>query len=328
MKIAAFPNPSGSRYWRLEHPFRYLRKQGIEAIVCEEGITEEIAQWADIYVLQSCVNKEGIALLYAHQQEHSKKIVVDCDDSLTIDSDNPFKADHDAMDAPATIRKTIEIADLVTVTQGSLARQIESINKNVLVLPNYMDMDVWDKPRLPAVSDRVRIGWAGSMTHLEDLKMIVEPLKQIKRDYPQVDLIFCGDPRIAESFGDVKVETMLGVPFEVWPSRLNGMRLDIGLAPLRPTTFNKCRSNIKWLEYSINHVPGIYSPTAYNFPDFDGNLGQIAENDEQWYRNLENYVLHPWLRQEIGDHAYAWVRREFDLKRHVQKWVRAYTQLT
>lgn len=327
MKIAAWPNPSGSSQWRLQQPFKYLRKMDIEAYVCPGPITEEIAREADIYVLQSCVDKEGIALLYMYQQEFGKKIVVDCDDGLVLDESNPFKADHDAFNATAIIQRTLEIADLVTTTTPYLSHRLKKINPNVQVFPNYLDLELWEKPKLPSIPDRIRIGWAGSVTHLEDLQMIVEPLKQIKQTYPQVELIFCGDPRIRELFGDVPVEVMLGVPAEVWPTKLAGLRLDIGLAPLRDTEFNRCKSNIKWLEYAINKIPGVYSPTVYNFPGFDGRLGQIAESPDQWYRILENYILYPTLREDIASRAYAWVRRQYDLSRHATKLAQVYASL-
>lgn len=326
-KIAAFPNPSGSALWRLAWPFKYLNKLGDDARVIQGGITEEVAQWADVYVLQGCVDKDGIALLHAYQKEKGKKLVVEADDAIVVEGDSPFKMEHDLANAPAVIRATMEVADLVTTTTPYLARKLREVNPNVVVLPNYLDLDVWDIPRKVNVGGRIRIGWAGSVTHLEDLKMVVEPLKALKARYPQVDLIFCGETRLRDLFTDTPIEIMLGVPPEAWPSRLSGMRLDIGIAPLRDTEFNRSKSNIKWLEYSINHIPGVFSPTVYNMPGFDGTLGQIAENIDQWYRCLENYILHPILREEIADHSYAWVRRRYDLSRHALEWARAYAGL-
>ena len=36
-------------------------------------------------------------------------------------------------------------------------------------------------------------------------------------------------------------------------------RLDIGIAPLLPTEYNRCRSDVKYLEYAAKGVTGIYS---------------------------------------------------------------------
>ncbi len=82
MKICGWGNDSGSCYWRLVDPFKYLRKRGIKAYVSQNGINDDEVGWADILITQSCTDKKGIALLYQYQQEHCKKIVIECDDGL------------------------------------------------------------------------------------------------------------------------------------------------------------------------------------------------------------------------------------------------------
>jgi len=49
---------------------------------------------------------------------------------------------------------------------------------------------------------------------------------------------------------------MLAVPFDAYPMRLAGLRLDIGLAPLIDNEFNHCKSKIKYFEYSIVKAAG------------------------------------------------------------------------
>lgn len=327
MKVCAMPNPSGSAFWRLYDPFKYLNRLGVETIVSNKGITREQIVWSDISVLQSCVDKEGIALLAAFQGEAGKKIVVDVDDFTTVDDDSPFKMEHTITQAEEVMKITIGIADLVTVTTPYLAEKIRPLNKNVVVLPNYLDLDRWDLPKLKNTSDRIRIGWAGSLTHLEDLKLLQEPLKRICAEFPQVQLVFCGDTRVADLFPGLPIETMLGVPFEAWPARLHGLRLDIGLAPLRDSEFNRCKSNIKWLEYSIAQVPGVYSPTVYQHRGFEPKFGLVANDAEGWYRAIKNLIIHPELRADIQANAYGRAKREYDLKRRIPLWKKAYASL-
>jgi glycosyltransferase involved in cell wall biosynthesis len=121
---------------------------------------------------------------------------------------------------------------------------------------------------------------------------------------------------------------MNGVPFEVWPSKLSSLRLDIGLAPLRDTEFNRCKSNIKWMEYSMVGVPSVCSPTVYGHYDFDGVYGQIAENQEQWYRCIKNYIICENLRKDIATRAMSCVKTGYTLKTNIKKWVKAYKKLT
>lgn len=324
MKIIAYPNPSGSAKWRLEHPFKYLRRHGVEAWVSDEGITEKAASWADIIVLQQCVDREGIALLYAYQQEHGKKIIVDLDDFPILNDDNPHAIEHKISDAANVVMRTVEIADMVTVTTEYLAEKIRPYNKNVVILPNYMDLEFWDKPKRFNTSKSIRIGWAGSMTHIKDLEYLRQPLEHLYKEYPQCQFIFVGETRLADVLPNLPIETIPGLPMESWPTKLNALQWDIGLAPLLNNEFNKCKSNIKWQEYAIAQIPGVFSPTVYQERGFDGHFGMIAENQDHWYRALKNMIDFPQLRQDIRESAYTHVTRRFSLEKNIEQWIKAY----
>jgi len=336
MKIVMYGNDSGSKFWRLVDPAKYLSKNGIEAYVSEEGINEYEANWADIIVVQSCTDKNGIAYLYQMQQEKGLKIVVESDDYFDLNDDSPFKEEHNLHDAKFVITQTMKIADLITTTTDYLAKKLSKFNKNVEVLPNFMDLERWDLKKLKNNDGTIRIGYLGSITHLEDVKMISEPVKRISKEFPEVRLILMGDPRLAEFFEGVPMEVMNGVPFEAYPAKLHSLRLDIGLAPLRDTEFNKCKSNIKWQEYSVAKVPGIFSPTVYESSSFhitfDGNVGMIAENEEQWYRCLKNYIICKPLRKDIASRAYSFItgtsKGGYSLENHITRWISAYNKLT
>lgn len=327
VKVLMFPPPSGSAVWRMTDPSKYLNRCGMDVQIATEGITKEAVEWADIYVLSSCIDKNGIALMYEYQQEHGKKIIVDADDLPHLNEDNPFKMDHDRTNASAIIEKTFEIADLITTTNDYLAGKLEEFNENVVVLPNYMDLERWQRPKLKNTSDTIRIGWTGSITHYNDLLLLQKPFLKLANEYPKIRYIFMGDMRVKDMFKGLPVEAMLGVPFEWYPDRLHSLRLDIAVAPLRDTRFNNSKSNIKWQEYALACYPGVYSPTVYQTHGFDGRFGMIAYNDEAWYRIIKNMIEHEVIREDITSQAYARLLERFDLKRNIHKWVTAYESI-
>lgn len=326
MKIRAFPNPSASRHWRLEAPFKYLRRNGIDAKVVDSRITEEIAQEADIVVLQGCVDKEGIALLHYYQDKHGLKIAVDQDDLIEVDEDNPHYKEHQVKKAAEVIKITMEIADLVTTTNKFLKKQLSQYSDKVQVIPNYLDMEYWDMPKQPREEKQLRIGWAGSITHLSDLAMIAPVIESLAEEFPEVKWVFVGEPRAEQLFSKkINAEYMLGVPFEVWASRLHGLDLSIGMAPLRRTTFNKAKSNIKFLEYAVAKIPGIYSKVVYSRRNMDSRFRGIIANDlNEWRIGLHNLIVSRYLRKDIANCAYAHVRQQYDLKDRVSEWESAY----
>lgn len=326
MKIIYYCNDTGSRHWRGTDPAKYLRAQGYEAYVSDEMVTEKALAWADVIVTNSIVSKDAIALIREYQVLHGKKLVVDCDDYFDLNDDSPFLKEHTVSDAKEVIQITMGIADLITCTTTYLQSKLRLINPNVKVLPNMMDMGRWDLPKHFNTSNKIRIGWAGSITHLNDLKAIVKPLIRIKEEYPQVEYVFVGEPRIADEF-PFPVEIIQGVPFEVWPARLSGLRLDIGLAPLLETPFNKAKSNIKFLEYAINKIPGVYSETVYMYSGFEPKFGLVAMNEDHWYRAIKHLIDYPERRDEIKESSYTRVKQSYDLEKHISLWTSTYKGL-
>lgn len=329
MKVVMYDTPSASKYWRLVDPAKYLNLTNRFEVVVADAITEESILWGDIFVLHNCIDKEGIAMLRAYQQERGKKIVVDVDDYLVLDDSNPNKKLHDITNASEIIKITIGIADLVTTTNKYLASLLKrNINpKKIAILPNYMDLERWDLPKLKNTSDKIRIGWLGSITHKADLEMIVEPLRRICSEFPDVEVVTVGDMRTRTIFDGLPLDARLGVPFDSYPALLNGLRLDIGLAPLVDTTFNRAKSPIKFYEYSIAQVAGIYSPTVYQHKGFEPNYGMVAYDSDQWYQGIKTLIEHPDYRNDLASNAYRWVKQKKDLKKHIKEWETAYFDL-
>lgn len=328
MKILGYPNPSAATIWRFEDPFKYLRKSGIDAVVINNGIQENDLLDADAIVVKGLIDKSLITLLYAHQQENGLKIVVDMDDDIRVDESNPHIIEHKLANSYDVTKTLLGIADMVTVTTEYLANRMREYNSNVVVLENYIDLERWDiQPKLKNDSDRIRIGWAGSITHIKDLQFIEEPLTRICNEHPEVELVFVGELRNLTLFGGCRKFVQYGVPMDAWPQKLSGLRLDIGLAPLIHNDFNKCKSRIKHYEYAINMIPGIYSPTVYDEQHFDGYFGLIAPDKERWYACLRNMIQSKELREDIANSAYGFVKRHKSLEKHIGEWVEAYNRL-
>lgn len=331
MKIRAFPAPSGSAVWRLIDPFKYLRKNGIDAhVVSEGGITNEWCEGADVIVLQNLVDPTMLGRALYYRENKGLKIVADVDDWWEANSDNVYKKTHEVKNFGQISEDIATLADMITTTNEHLAGNLYQFNKNVVVLPNAMDMERWTRGATHRnTSNRIRIGWAGSLTHYDDLAMVASALKRILHEFPQTELVLVGDMRFRQLFVNVpRVEVMLGVPMEAWPHKLHGLRLDIGIAPLVDNEFNRCKSNIKWQEYTIAGVPGVYSPTVYRKGHFEYEKnGLVAETEYAWYLNLRNLIICPPLREEVVYNATGSLNRMYNLERNIVGWIEAYRSL-
>jgi len=327
MKIAAWTNPSGSAYWRLIDPFKYLDKTEYDARIIHGPITEEVAQWADTYIVQQCVHMEGLALLIGLAKEQGKKLIVEHDDAIAVSNDNPFKLDHDALKAREILTITMQNANMITCTVPFLGKKLARLCSNVQVLPNFMDFDRWLLPTLPNTTGRIRIGWLGSITHWEDMKSIAPALNKILGKHPDVQLVLVGDPRFRELFPnhERQVETRYGVQFEAYPSLLHGLRLDIGIAPLVVNTFNKCKSDIKLQEYASCGIP-IVATDMENYTHSKIPALLCVDNDE-WVSALDEYIGDAQLRAKDGKANYQALLKHYNLKENIGLWNEAYKML-
>lgn len=320
-KIVGFPNPSAASYWRIKDPFNYLAKLGHECVVSDSGITQELAEQADVYVLQGIVDMDGIATLYEQQQEHGKKIIVDCDDWMEVPDDNPHKKEHEVSNAIEIIKKTMEIADLVTTTNENLSKELREINPNVRVIPNFIDLDRFGGERFEE-NNRLKIGWMGSMTHYKDLELVAPAIKEILDKYP-VDFVMMGDPRLKNLFPDHNVECQLGVPFEYYPQKLRSLRIDIGICPLVDTVFNRAKSNIKAMEFGSLKIPVVASKVS-PYQDLEGVIPLV--NPEEWFKAIELLILSREYRKDVARSLSNWTIKHA-LHNNYNKWQNAIDSL-
>ena len=328
IKVVAHVNSSGSAYWRIRDPFKFLNETGeFDCRVASEGITRENTAWADIIVTQSTVDKNGIALLREYQVEHGKKLVVELDDYPKLTEDNPFSLNYEMQNAGEIIKITTGIADLVTVSTPYLKKEIKGWGKNIKVLPNLMNMERWDLPTTKNNTDRVRILWAGSVTHVEDVKILRSALSRIAGDYPQTDFYFVGDIRMRDVFRALpRSEYMLGVDFEAWPCKLAGLQADIGIAPLQDREFARSKSAIKVYEYGLHGMPVVVSPVE-PYKRLKGWPVRYAKTDDDWYGHLSELIVDKDKRDTEGAKLRKKIIKTRSLQGNIGMWVDAYKSI-
>lgn len=342
MNILAFSNQTGSKHWRLQSPANYINaRTEHEFAVVDSKMWNNDTLGADIVVAQMWRNPKGVDI--AHKM--GAKVIYEADDIILGVGGQDRKMLMDLTDEQAeqTI-ETIQKADCVTVTTEKLAEHYRQFNNKVYVLPNYMDFNWWGKPQKTEKASReIRIGWAGSKSHREDLFLLVPVMKKIMEKYDNVRFIYCGFGGMSSGRGSTEVgygedvfrelpvdkrEYYLGVPLEFWPIKSKTLGIDIALAPLLDDEFNAGKSNIKYQEYSCNLTPGIYSDTVvYNGTVKHGKTGYLAKSSEDWIEAIEEYINHPKEAMEMATRAYNDVLKNWDMEKHYNEWIEVYKTL-
>ncbi len=268
----------------------------------------------------------------AQQKSPWRKIVYEIDDLLIdIPADNP---NREIVNKKEQIIDSLREADAVTVTTDMLKDNLSIYNKNIYVLPNYIDLDIWGRDRWePNVcKDRLVVGYIGTPTHKKDLEMIFPAIKKVIDTYGD-KVVFkfwgCITPELHRLRG-VEFVSSLVPDYKSFAEYMKGLDIDIALAPLVMNAFNECKSNIKFLEYSVCKIPGLYTRIApYTDSINDGQTGMLCDdNSDSWYNAMEYLIENPDLREQIAENAYREVMARYTLEANAYKWFDLYSSLS
>ncbi|MCH8925869.1 MAG: glycosyltransferase, partial [Proteobacteria bacterium] len=161
------------------------------------------------------------------------------------------------------------------------------------VLPELLHASLWAQPiREPSTTPT--IGFLGQASDAANLALIEDALVNVStRLGSRVRFVFigCVTPTLAALPG-VRV---LPEPLD-YPARARVMHeagLDIALAPLRDTAFNRCKGRLRWLEYSAAGAAGIYSDLpGIRESVSPGRTGLLVGSaPEAWASALEQLAL-------------------------------------
>ena len=276
----------------------------------------------------------GCAIMY-NRDKYKKKVIFDIDDNyLDIPESNmlydKFKAGKKDRAFLSTI---LSFADAITCSTIPLKERIQQhikdvhgIDKPIFVIPNLNDIKDWNYKPVEKSIDKVVIGYTGSNSHHDDLKMIMPAIESVMKRHKNVywEIIGSLDKATAKKFfrnWDKEVierVAMIGATptFREYPEWLSQRAWDIGLAPLVDTAFTRCKSSIKWLEYSVYKIPTIASrvypyfmPVGERKTITNGETGILCTND--WEKQIEKLVLDKELRLKLGENAYNHVKNNW-----------------
>jgi glycosyltransferase involved in cell wall biosynthesis len=195
----------------------------------------------------------------------------------------------------------------VTVSTQALCQLLKAFNRNVVVLPNFHDINVWSANEIPQhKSSTVKILYMGTRTHQADFALVENALLRLKENYGEkveIEVVGVTDEvknRSSIHFANVPFEETCSYPgFVKW--LIAHSNYDIGIAPLVEGPFNRGKSIIKYIDYSALNLAVLCS----NVEPYKGEIkhlrdGLLVENTEQdWYKNLKLLVDSPDLMAQL-----------------------------
>jgi len=278
-------------------------------------------------------------------QENGKKVVFDNDDTYVPNSGVPMGKFFGAKEAELIetwnkkIYEAIGVSDLVTCSTETLAEEYRHLHPNVVVMPNLVDPDDWPEPEHKP-SPKLRVGIVGSVASTGDWEVIKPFLDTIK---DEVQLVVMGLPRrdhdhatlteifqpMFDYFDACGTEYRLPVPMADYPHELLDMNLDLCLIPRTDNYFNRCKSNIKFLEMSMLEIPVIASGFEDGRSPYQGKdepYMRVCVTLDDWAKAYEN-LKDRRTREALGKAAREYVLGNYHIKDHAHLWRNEYLKL-
>lgn len=345
-------------YYRTFKPAKQIKEHDVDVVgtdVINYGPTFE-ANWLNIFTtydivwIMHFIHEQNASAQAFFKQKLKKKLVYDLDDNyLDLPESNPvFDKFQKTKRDRSILSTTLSFASALTVSTEPLKERIQAhmkkmydIDMPVFVIPNLNDVNDWNFKPAPKYKDRVVIGYSGSNSHQEDLVLVLPVINKLMSKYPKLwfEIIGAVDKAKLDLYfkdfapDNLKRIAMLPATPTFWeyPEYLSKQKWDIGIAPLVDSSFTRCKSHIKWMEYSMYQIPVVASRVYPYFMELagrktitDGETGFLCQTQSEWETKLEKLIKDRTLRKKIGAQAYEhikanWQYKDFDMNSVVQK---------
>lgn len=326
----SLPDQEPMAYIRLVAPFRQTRIRLISGIQNGE-IVSDLVHEGDVVIVQREFPKQFGAYqkVVETARQAGKPLIFEIDDLLFFfPEEHPDRLECSFASALLPMLQALLEADLVIVSTPALRSVLVEYNENVIVLPNYLDDSLWSL-RPPTLKDSshgaLTIGYMGTYSHKPDLEYVAPALMRLIEQYPQrVRFHIWGPqpPASLRSLPQVEWTPFISRSYEKFAAYFQAQSVDIFIAPLVDNLFNRCKSPLKFLEYSALGTPGVYSRIEpYERVVEHGRNGLLASTLEEWEKCLTRLIDDDELRFRLATQAQATVAEKWLLSQNASRWL-------
>ncbi|MCX7748855.1 MAG: glycosyltransferase [Clostridia bacterium] len=248
-----------------------------------------------------------------------KEIVFDIDDAIFIKRvkgfKNPLYAFYD---------KIAKISSFIFAGSHYISDYTGAVNPNTFLIPTAFNTKIFNAEKFCVKVDqdsKFIIGWlGGGEVHLENLKLIKKPLKELSKKYnirfKMVSSL--GSVKIRKEFEEIKsLEVDYGrdqwIPLEDIPKEM--MDFDVSVMPLLDDPFMRGKCSLKAVESMALKIPVVISGVGENNYLIQHNQnGFIANTPEEWVVSLEKLINDPTQRERIGENGCRTVMDKYSIE--------------
>jgi GT2 family glycosyltransferase len=237
----------------------------------------------------------------------------------------PTKNHHRGAIPPNTekqIAEALTLCDACTVTTPLLKTWIEGLGgKNVRVIPNLVPGDKVRPRKVRAENSarKLRIGWAGGMSHAGDLELIKPAMAEIG---DAVEWVFFGAKPEGEDAAPIEFHESV-LPTE-YLDKLYALDVDLFLAPLEMNKFNEAKSSLRMVESGAccgAVIAQDITPYHENSPPV---FAHCVTSDD-WTREIKRFMaLTPKRQAQFGVAMQAWTKSRYTFESRLAERARVW----
>ena len=226
------------------------------------------------------------------------------------------------------ILRILAMADLVTAATPILAERLRPHTRAaVRVVRNAVDPAWYDHAPDERLAGEPRVIYHGTPVRLRDYELARPAVDAVAAAFPGLRRVWLGaahEPRVVACTDEVRpwVDGLAA-----FGGALAAARPDIGLAPLLDEPFNRAKSELHWLEYSMAGAATVatsFGPAGPYDVIRDGIDGLLATSRADWERHLRRLAASPELCRELAANARGRVLREYTVAVRAEEWAEAF----
>lgn len=330
----------GCSYVRHKVPFEALRSRGHYV-----QMTFPIYRNDFQFAVLSRAHSEQLGETLIKMKMAGMKIVYDTDDLLfELEPENPYSSHSGSIKGSVLAKRCMSLVDVVTCTTPALAMELQKYTKApIRVLPNCINPKHWTS-RPHEKRNTVRVGYAGSISHLKELLFLIPIIRELKKKYNIEFHLFgvfdslkqlendCtkkieGSP-IWQKLGNQVLKELQTIEYvhypyvaiDKYPAMLASLDLDIGLCPLFQSRFNDCKSNIKFLEYAMVGT----APVCADVLPYLDCPNRLPMDPKAWKDCIEHLILDENARKVWEKEAWFLATEDYTIEKNVHRWEEVY----
>ena len=234
---------------------------------------------------------------------------LDYDDNLfTVATENRAWPIFSDLTVQANVKTFLKLADVITVTNEDLKQYYLEYNSNIIVIPNAFNDIIFKVDRVVAERENT-ILWRGSDTHIYDIMNYAPAITTCTKQHPEYEFTYVGYyPWFLAGEKNVNfIKPMEVIDYFHYTNNVHAKAVQV---PLVDNNFNRCKSNIAFIEAS-------YWGAVAIIPEWWGDIpGTLQYNDqESYYEALRKVTEDEVNVKEMNELAWSYIKENLLLSK-------------